>query len=84
MLRRVTDRVDGVDRALARFRAVAAAAAIERHALHTAETETRVPARARDVPDGRQLIGVPVFVIKTPAWRRQDWAVPQQPPTKPR
>lgn len=78
----MTQQVDGVDRALARFRAVAAAAAIERHAPQPGDAVKQFGA-AREAPDHAQLRGTPVIVLRTPAWRRQDWALPQQSPTRP-
>lgn len=75
--------VNGVPRTLARFNAVAAAARIERNAAKPGDAVTPVGA-AREVPDHAQLRGTPVIVLKTPAWRRQDWAEPQRPPTRAR
>lgn len=77
----MTNSIDGVDRALARFRVISHSIHIERHALHTADTVDPKPKTHRERPDKYQVIGIPLEILPTPAWRRQPWDKPQTPPT---
>lgn len=63
--------VDGVDRALARFRQHAHETAILRHTTPTTPTpEPRTPTN-REIPDKLQVIGIPLFIMRTPPLRRK-------------
>ena len=74
----MTQRVDGVDRALARWRRVQIETAILRNVTRLAATAPAPSRVAREVPDRTQLLGAPVITLKTPAWPREDWAQPQR------
>jgi hypothetical protein len=55
--------VDGVDRALSRYRAIQAEIHIQRHALENDRSEDAPLRRAnREAPDHAQLRGAPVIV----------------------
>jgi hypothetical protein len=76
----MTRSIEGIDRALPRFRQHVAQVAILRHA--TEPTTQPQPRTSRETPDRIQVIGIPLFIQRTPPWRRQDWAEPQTPPTR--
>lgn len=70
--------VDGVPRSLAWLNAIAAAQQIERNIARPGDP-VKPAGVAREAPDHAQLRGAPVIVIPTPAWPREDWAIPQRP-----
>jgi hypothetical protein len=73
--------IDGIDRALARFRVTSIQHTIDRHATIT--TDRPLTKHAREAPDRLQVIGIPLFIQRTPAWRRQPWDEPQTSPSAP-
>lgn len=58
----MTNSIDGVDRAMSRFRAISHAIHIERHALHIAESTPPVVGDPYRAPgDTRALRGIPAI-----------------------
>lgn len=72
--------VDGVPRALPKYTATTIQHYITRHA--TAIPHQPLPTSNREAPDKSQVIGIPLFIQRTPPWNRQPWDQPQHPPTR--
>jgi hypothetical protein len=71
--------IDGIDRAASRYRQHAQLQQITRN-VSTASTNDTPARNAREAPDRTQVIGIPLFIMRTPPWQRQDWAEPQTRP----
>ena len=71
----------GIDRRLSKYRSnETILKAITRHANPIIANDTPLPSASREAPDRTQVIGIPLFIQRTPPWRRQDWAEPQTRP----
>jgi hypothetical protein len=68
----MTDSIDGIDRSHSRYRQPTILKALTRH--KPPETTTPMPTTNREAPDRSQVIGIPLFIQRTPPWNRQDWA----------
>lgn len=71
----------GIDRRLSKYRSrEVVLKTITRNAQPMSDDQTPLPRREREAPDRTQVIGIPLFIQRTPPWRRQDWAEPQTRP----
>jgi hypothetical protein len=77
----MTDSIDGVDRRMSRFRQETIIRQLVRHQSAIASSHQATPPANRETPDASQVIGIPLFIMHTPAWRRQPWHEPQEPPS---
>jgi len=62
--------IDGVDRALSRFRRHTHTTTILRHQRDAAEQ--RIPTADHETPDKYQVIGIPLLIMRTPPLRRRE------------